>query len=502
MFFEGLQLVCSVTNFGLMILGLVVGLSFGAIPGLTFITGIILLLPLTFGVDPVSAVSLLLGVYCGGMTGGSVSAILLGIPGTPSAATTTLDGYELNLQGKPGKALGMALFASVTGCLISLAILAVIAPLVARVAIKFGPVELFALVILGFSTICRVSEKNLVKGLIAGCIGLALTCVGLDPIAGQSRYTFGSFEMMNGIGIMPVLIGIFAFPEIVNVFSSRQEKQKAPERNYDPNVKMELPTFGEIRDNLWVMLRSSLIGTAIGAIPGTSGPIAYFLAYDQAKRSSKHPELYGKGSLEGVAAPESANNAISGGVMIPLLTLGIPGDNASAVILGAFLVHGLQPGPLLFKGHGSFIYAILISLFIINILMLAIQYFGIRIFIKVFNISKLKLSAAILALCVIGAFAPTLNYFDVYIMFFAGLLGFVLHRLDFPTTPLLLGNILGQIIKENFIRSLIMSKGDYAIFVTRPISLAAFFITFLILFGPTLKKVLRRAAAAPRKKTS
>ena len=490
MFLEGLQLVFTLTNFGMMIMGLVIGLSFGAIPGLTFITGIILVLPLTFGIEPVAAISLLLGIYCGGMTGGSVASVLLGIPGTPSAAATVLDGYELNKQGQPGKALGMSLFASVFGGLFSLLVLAGVAPLIARVAVRFGPVELFALVVLGFSTICRVSEKNLVKGLIAGCIGLTLTTIGLDPIAGQPRFVFNSYELMNGIGIMPVLIGIFAIPEIINAFSSTKKEENYGERNYDPNVKMELPNWAEIKMCFPAMWKSAIIGTIIGAIPGTSGPIACFLGYDQAKRSSKHPELFGKGALEGVAAPESANNAVSGGVMIPLMTLGIPGDSASAIILGAFLIHGLTPGPLLFRENGNLVYAILISLFIINILMLIIHYFGIRLFIRLFNISKLKLSAAIMTLCVIGAFAPTLNYFDVYVMLFAGMLGFVLNKFGFPTTPLLLGTVLGGIIEENFVRSLIMSKGDYSIFVTRPISLCVFLATFLILFGNSLKKTI------------
>ena len=492
MFLEGLKLVCTFTNFSMMTLGVFVGLSFGAIPGLTFITGIIILLPLTFGVDPVSAVSLLLGVYCGGMTGGSVTSILLGIPGTPSAAATLFDGHEMHKKGESGKAMMMALIASVFGGLFSLLILSLVAPQIARAAIKLGPVELFAIVMMGFSTICRVSEKNLLKGLISGCIGLMITTVGLDPITGQQRYTFGSFHLMNGIDMMALLIGIFAFPEMIEILSSRDVVSYTEGKNYDSRIRMTFPTFKEIKGCLSVMIRSSIIGTIIGAIPGPSGPIAAFLSYDHAKSSSKHPERYGTGILEGVAAPESSNSAVSGGTMIPLLTLGIPGDNATAVILGAFLIHGLQPGPLLFRENGAFIYGILISLFFINILMFIIHYFGIRFFIKIFSISKIKLSVSILALCVIGSYASNLNYTNVYVMFFAGFIGYILLKCGFPTTPLLLGNVLGRIIEYNMRTSLILSKGDVSIFIRRPISLVVLILAVLILFNPQIKALILR----------
>jgi len=485
----GIDLAVSWVNILMMLFGVIVGVTFGAIPGLTFITGIVLVLPLTFALEPIEGISLLLGVYCGGMAGGAVSAILLGIPGTPSAAATLIDGHKLAQKGEPGKALGMALFASVFGGIVSLIILSLVAPQVARIAIKFGPVEIFALVILGFSTICRVSESNLVKGLISGTIGLMITTVGLDPVMGVQRYTFDQTFLINGIGLLPVLIGIFALPEIVSTICKKgiRTTDKIKSR-----LQVKLPTFKEFKENLSIIFKSALIGTGIGAIPGSSGPIACFLAYDQAKRNSKNPEKFGTGSLEGIAAPEAANNAVSGGVMIPLLTLGIPGDTASAVIMGALLIHGLQPGPMLFRDTGDLIFAIFASLFIINLLILFVQYFGIKLFVKVLKVPRLQLNAVILALTVIGSFATHLNYFDVFVMVGAGFLGYALLRSGFPVTPLLLGTVLGGIIEDNFRRSLIISKGDPTIFFTRPISLIVLLFTLLVLFGPEIQKRFSR----------
>lgn len=484
-FLAGIGLALNGINVLMMLLGVIVGVTFGSIPGLTFITGIILVLPLTFALEPIQGISLLLGVYCAGMAGGSVSAILLGIPGTPSAAATLIDGHKLSQKGEPGKALGMALFASVFGGIISLIILSLVAPQVARIAIKFGPVEIFALVVLGFSTICRVSESNLVKGLISGVIGLMITTIGLDPVMGVQRYTFDQTALINGIGLLPILIGIFALPEIV---SSIAKKGANTTQNLKSKIKVKLPAFREFKENLSIMVKSSLIGTGIGSIPGASGPIACFLAYDQAKRDSKNPEKLGDGALEGIAAPEAANNAVSGGVMIPLLTLGIPGDTASAVIMGALLIHGIQPGPLLFRDQGDLIFAIFASLFIINLLILFVQYFGIKIFVKVLNVPRLQLNAVILALTVIGSFAAHLNYFDVFVMVGAGFLGYILIRSEFPITPLLLGTVLGGIIEDNFRRSLILSKGDPTVFFTRPVSLIVLLLTIFILFGPEIRK--------------
>ena len=341
----GLVLALTWESILAVILGCIVGIVIGAIPGLTFTMGIVLLLPLTFSLPPIPAMALLLGVYIGGMTGGSVSAILLGIPGTPSAAATVFDGHPMAKQGHAGKALGTAVIVSIFGGIFSLLVMMLVSSQIAAVAIKFGPVEIFALVVFGFATICGISETSVIRGLIAGAIGLMVMTIGLDPIVGVPRLTFGSTNLLQGIDLVVAMIGMFAIPQVLRTFI-----QKDPEaEGLDARVKADLPTWREIKQNLWLMVRCAIMGTGIGAIPGTGGPIAAFLAYDHARRFSNHPERFGKGELAGIVAPETANNAVTGGALIPLLSLGIPGDPTTAVMLGGLLIHGLRPGPLLFN---------------------------------------------------------------------------------------------------------------------------------------------------------
>jgi TctA family transporter len=350
-FLSAVPLVAAPTVLLAIAVGAFIGLVFGAMPGLTFSLALAVVLPMTFAMDMVSAVGMLLGTYIGGMTGGSVAAILIGIPGTPSAAATVLDGYPMARQGKAGLALGTAVVVSVFGGLFSLAVMIVSVDIVARIAIRFGPAEIFALVLFGLSTICGLAEKSLLRGLIAGVLGLLVMTIGLDPYAGIPRMTFGTTTFMQGIHLLVAMVGLFAVPQIIHTLAEwrggREIQLKAE------NVRAELPSLRQLRENFGLMVRSAAIGTGIGAIPGAGGPIAAFLAYDQARRFSKNKENFGKGELSGVVAPEAANNAVTGGTMIPLLSLGIPGDPATAIILGGLLIHGLAPGPLLFTQHGS-----------------------------------------------------------------------------------------------------------------------------------------------------
>jgi len=488
LFTQGLSLAFTVENLIFMLLGCVLGIVFSAIPALTFSTALILLIPLTFGLDPLPAISVLLGVFAGGMTGGSISSILLGIPGTPSAAATVLDGYELAKKGQAGKALGMSIYASVFGGIFSLLVLILVAPQIAKVAIKFGPPELFALVVFGLSTIVGLSESSVVKGLLAGLFGLLLCTIGLDPVMGLQRYTFGVANLMTGIGLMPVMIGMFALPEIIdNFLIASRDRHKPPQKN-EQKVKAAFPTLREMKDSIWLVIKSSAIGTFVGAIPGTGGPIACFIAYDQARR--KNPKV-GTGELDGVAAPEAANNGVTGGALIPLLTLGIPGDSATAIMLGALLIHGLVPGPLLFRDNGALVYSIFISILLINLMVLVIQFFGMKIFVKVLDIPKVNLMAAILVMSVVGSFAINLNYADVIIMFLAGFLGYLMKRYGFPVTPLILGLVLGYSIEDNFRKSLVLSDGNFSIFVTSPVSLIFLILAVLMLVAPSLKPMLK-----------
>ena len=457
-------------------LGTVVGLFFGSIPGLTFSMALALMLPFTFGMQTVPAMAMLLGVYVGGMTGGSVSAILLGIPGTPSAAATVFDGYPMAQNGKAGTALGAAVIASTFGGLFSLVAMMLLLEQVAAIAIKFGPAEIFALVLFGLSTICGLAQESLLRGLVAGVLGLMFMIVGLDELDGVARLTFGTVQLQQGVNLLVAMIGLFAVPQVIATFLDygRVEQLKMPEK-----VRAQLPSLRELRDRLWLMARCSTIGTGIGAIPGTGGPIAAFLAYDHARRFSRRPAGFGKGELSGIVAPESANNAVTGGTMIPLLSLGIPGDPATAVILGGLLIHGLHPGPMLFRTHLDTIYALYVTIVLAYIVILIVQLWGIRIFVRVLAVPPHLLAVCIIVLCVLGSYAIRNSIFDVYLMAVMGLLGYVLQRVRIPVAPVVLGLVLGETLEQQYRTALILSEGDHGIFLQSGVALVFFGLTAL-----------------------
>jgi len=474
-----LQLALSLNAIGAVLLGTIVGLFFGSIPGLTFSMALALMLPVTFSMAPVAGIGLLLGTYIGGMTGGSVSAILLGIPGTPSASATLIDGYPMTRQGRASVALGTAVIVSTFGGLVSLAIMMALVDLIADFAIRFGPAEIFALVLFGMSTICGLAERSLLRGLIAGVIGLLLMTVGLDRLEAVPRMTFGSTDMMQGVNLLVAMIGLFAVPHIMTIFQEYGTASQRPE--VQGTVRASFPTWRDLRENFWLMVRCAGIGTGIGAIPGTGGPIAAFLAYDHARRFSKTPERFGRGELAGVIAPETANNAVTGGAMIPLLSLGIPGDPATAVILGGLLIHGLAPGPMLFQTNMVQIYAIYVSIIVAYVAVLIIQIYGIRLFVRVLRVPPHYLAVAIMVMCGLGSFAIRNSIFDVYQMAVMGLLGYVLMRLNIPVTPVVLGLVLGKTLENEYRTALIMSGGEYQIFAGSGIA-----ITFLVLTALTI----------------
>lgn len=459
--------------------GTIFGLIFGAIPGLTFSVALAIILPFTFALETPTAISLLLSTYIGGMTGGTVSAILLGIPGTPSAAATVADGYALAKKGKASLALGLAVIVSTFGGLVSLVIMAVSVDLVARMAIRFGPAEIFALVLFGFSTICAMAEKSLLKGLIAGILGLMIMTVGYDEIGGAQRLTFGITEMLQGVNLLVAMIGLFAIPHIIIIFTNYVNGgQTTLSRT---NVSVELPRWRDLKEHFWLMVRCAGIGTGIGAIPGTGGPVASFLAYDHAHRFSKHPEEFGKGSVEGVIAPETANNAVTGGAMIPLLSLGIPGDPATAIILSGLLIHGLVPGPMLFIQHTDQIYMIYMAFVMAYLAVTLFQLIGIRFFVQVLRIPPHLLAVAIIVMCVIGAFSIRNSAFDIYTLAVIGLFGYLLIRVNIPLTPIILGLVLGPTLEKKFRTAMILSEGDLSIFYTSPVALLFFSLTLLVI---------------------
>lgn len=471
---QGLAMALDYQALIAVLVGSVAGVIFGAIPGLTYSMALALLLPFTFGMEATPAIALLLGIYVGGMTGGSVSSILLGIPGTPSAAATVFDGYPMAQKGEAGVALGAAVIASVFGGLFSLLVMVLLLEQVAAFAIKFGPVEIFALVLFGLSTICGLAERSMVRGLIAGVLGLMLMIIGLDEIDGVERLTFGTVPLEQGVNLLVAMIGLFAVPQVIATFidHGRTNESKVP-----TNVRAELPSLRQLIQRLWLMVRCASMGTAIGAIPGTGGPIAAFLAYSHARRFSKHPEEFGKGELSGVVAPETANNAVTGGAMIPLLSLGIPGDPATAIIMGGMILHGLQPGPMLFQTHLSAIYAIYICIFIAYIVTLVVQIWGIRVFVRVLQVPPHLMSVCIIVMCVLGSYAIRNSIFDVYVMAIMGLIGYLLQRIHIPVAPVVLGLVLGGTLENQYRTALILGEGSYQGFYDSKVALFFFAVT-------------------------
>ena len=445
--------------------GITTGIIIGSLPGLTATMGVALLVPLTFGRPPLESLSMLIGIYCGAMYGGSISAILIRTPGTPAAAATVLEGYPMARRGEAGRAMSMALFASFFGGVCGALIMTFASPIVSGFALEFGPVEYFALAIFGLSVIVSISGNSLIKGMMSAFFGLLIASIGFDPISGFPRFTFGMMEMMEGPPFIPTLIGLFAVSEVFN------EVQKTGQiQQLKATVDRFLPSWEDIRHCFKHLWRSSLIGTFIGAIPGAGGDIAAFVSYGQAKRTSKHPERFGQGQIEGLAASESANNACSGGAMIPLLSLGVPGDAVTAVLLGAFIIQGLQPGPMLYKEHIDIVYQIFASMMLAQFVMLFIGMAGIRLFSKVILVDRAILTPSIFVLSMVGAFAMRSNIFDVYTTLAFGILGYVMMRYDYPLSPILLALILGPMAEANLRRAMVISSGDPSILFSRPIA--------------------------------
>lgn len=471
----------------MMLLGVIAGIAIGSLPGLTATMGVALLLPLTFGMAPVAGILLLICIYFGAIYGGSISAILLRTPGTPAAAATTLDGYALAQQGHGKKALMISTLSSGIGGAISVLVLIILAPILANWALEFSAPELFGLAVFGLSIITSIAGASMVKGLITGVIGLMIATIGVDPISGFSRFTFNEVNLMNGLNFIPVMIGLFAASEAFKSMETLKMKEKVTVIINKVGLK-----WNEFKKLIVTILRSTGIGTFIGMIPGAGGDVACFVAYNEAKRFSKDKDQFGKGHLEGVAAPESANNATTGGAMIPLLTLGIPGDAVTAVLLGAFMVQGLQPGPMLFQNNGDIVYALFIGMLIANLLIIVCGLAGVRFFVKVLDVPKEYLTPIILVLCVIGSYALNNNFFDVWVMLGAGVIGYFMQRYGFPAAPVILALILGPMAESNLRRSLVISEGSYDIFLTRPIAAGLLALALITLLTPLILKLRKR----------
>lgn len=451
-----------------LLAGTLLGLIMGSLPGLTAAMAIALLIPLTFGLGPITGMGLLLGAFCGAIAGGAVPALLLNIPGTPSSVCTTLDGFPMVRQGRAGEALGLAISASFVGGVIGALFLILLAPPIARFALAFGPAEFLALGVFGIVIIASVSSGSVLRGIAAGLLGLAFSTVGADPMTGMLRFTADQPALITGIGLLPALIGLFA---VGQVFQDILERAGIPP---DATVTQDFNSarvpWRTLFKSWKVMSVSTLIGVIVGAIPGAGGSISSFLSYDQARRMSDTPEMFGTGHPEGVIASESSNNATAGGALIPMLTLGVPGEVATAVLMGGLTIQGVRPGPGLFEQQAVLFYGILIAFLMANVVMFVTQLLGIRLFIRILKVPPRLLMPLILMFCAIGVYGVNGAVFELWLMFGFGVLGFFLNRYGFGTAPVILGLILGSLMESNLRRGLLVFGGDWSQFFLRPIS--------------------------------
>lgn len=472
--------------------GTLFGIFVGVMPGLSSVMGLSIMLPFTLTLKGSGGILMMLGLFCGAIYGGSITAILINTPGTANSAATCLDGNPMAIKkGQPGRALGLSTMASTFGGLFSAVMLLWTAPLLSKFAMKFTPPEYFAMAVFGLSIVTSVSNKNLIKGLLSAVIGLLLATIGIDSIAGTTRFTFGTIYLTGGISFIPVLIGLFAFSQ--GLITTEENFGKLVKK-VTPKIKRTIPTMEDVKTVFPTMLRSSVIGTVIGAIPGTGGDIASWVSYNEAKRWSKHPEEFGNGAPEGVAAPEAANNAISGGALIPLLTIGIPGDSGTAVMLGALMMQGIIPGPLLFTEQTDKVYLIIVGLFLANVFMGILGFAGIRLFSKIVAIPDVILTPMIFIFCFVGTFAMNHNINDIFLMIIAGVIGYFMLKMDFCVPPLILGLILGRTLESNLRRSLVLSDGSPLIFLQRPIALVLLIAAFISLIYPIVLPHIRKTA--------
>ncbi len=483
MIMEALTLVFQVQTLLYLFFGVMSGICIGCLPGLTATMGVSLVLPLTFGMAAAPAILLLTGVYVGAIYGGSISAILLNTPGTPASAATTLDGYVMAQRGEAGRALGISTISSFTGGITSCFFLLLIAPQLAKISLHFSSPEFFMLAVFGLCVISSISGTSMAKGMLCGCAGILLATIGIDGITGKMRFTFNSMNLLGGINYIPVMIGLFAMSQAFVGIENLYKKSRII-----GTVSHVLPKKED-----WKIIGKNgflfgTIGTFTGIIPGAGADIAAFIAYGQAKNVSKTPEKFGTGITEGIVAPEAANNGVTGGALIPMLTLGVPGDAVAAIMIGALTVQGLQPGPLLFQNNASLVYALFIGCFIANVFMVMLGLSSVRLFSKVLSVPKGILIPVIFVLCVVGSYAMANNIFDVVLMFCFGIAGYFLHKIDMSPSPAILGLILGPMAESHFRRALLMSKGSYAVFFSTGICRFFFFLIILSIAWPIVRK--------------
>lgn len=484
----GLEHVLTLSALLAILVGTVLGVAVGVLPGLGSVIGITMVLPFTFSMEQIPALALMLGIYCGSVYGGSISAIMINTPGTPQAAATALDGFPMAQRGDADLALGWTTAASVIGGLFSVLVLIIAAPQLAAFSLNFTAIEYFALGIFALICIANVSRGAMAKGLLAGAIGLFLATIGVDHVTGDMRFTFGSFEMTAGISLIPAIVGLFALSEVfIRASESTVVKELVTHK-----VGFRLPPWSEWRPRLWLLFKSCTIGSFVGTLPGTGAATAAFIAYGEAKRSAPHKEKLGTGEPDGLVAAESANNAVTGSAMVPTLALGIPGDPVTAVMLGTFIVHGLTPGPRLFTENLDLVYAVFLILVAVNILMFFVGALGAQVFTRALRVPQPLLMTMVTVIAIVGAYGVRGNPLDLATAFVAGVGGFVLRKAGFPLAPLVIGMVLSQMIENSLRQGLLLTRGSFLAFFERPIALTLFIITAVMLVWPLVRYLRRR----------
>ena len=496
LFAQGFAAILQPECLVLILAGTAVGILFGAVPGLSSVMAVALFLPVTYGMDAGTGIAVLSSLYIGATSGGLISAILLKIPGTPASVATCWDGHPLVDKGEGAKALGVGVVFSFLGTMISIAALVFIAPVLAKIALRFGPHEYFAIAVFSLTLIATLSSGSMIRGLFSGALGFAFATVGIAPIEANVRFGFGSYELNDGFKTLTVLIGLFAISEIIKTAESVRGEEQAEVKQVNMS---KIRGFGfsweEFTGQFGNMIRSSAIGIGVGILPGIGAGTSNILSYVAAQKQSKYPEKFGTGIIDGVVASETANNAGIGGAMIPLMTLGIPGDGVTAILLGGFMVHGIAPGPLLFTNHAELVYTIFAALVLSSVAMLLIEFYGLRIFIKLLNIPKHILLPIVFILCVVGAFGLSSLTFDVWTILIFGLVGYFFVSFKVPQAPFIIGFILGPMAETNLRRGLMLSDGRFMGFFENGISCVFLILAALAILYCAYKGVRARLGA-------
>lgn len=492
---QGFAIAVTPTNLLFALAGCVLGTLIGALPGFGPPAGVAILLPFTFNMPPVTGLIMLAGVYYGAMYGGTITSVLLNIPGESSSVMTAIDGYKMAQQGRAGVALGIAAVGSFVAGTVGVVLLMTLGPLVAQAAIKFGPPEYFALMVLGLATISGLTGASTLRGLGSAMFGIFCAAVGVDIMSGQPRFQFGIRELYDGIEFLPVAVGLFGVSEVFENVMKRADFAQVQGVIRWREVMPSWKDWKAAQGSIW---RGSFLGFATGVLPGAGATVASFFSYALEKKLSKHPEEFGQGAIAGVAGPEAANNSASTGAFVPLLTLGVPGSGTTAVLLGALIMYGLRPGPLLFTDKPDIIWGLIASMYIGNVMLLVMNIAFIPTFIWMMRTSERYLNMLVAVLCIIGVYAQTVSLFDVGVTILFGFIGFLMRRLDYPAAPVVLALVLGPMAENTLRQSLLISDKGAMILLTRPVSLVLLAAAFLYVFGPLLYGAIRSRYRSPR----